>query len=95
MSDSQDIQRLSQAVEQLTATIATSQTERRYAYSISEAARMLGVEPRTVRKLIQHGQLKCRHVLGGRKILVTAASLERFGGYKPGTTTGVMEKKEP
>lgn len=46
------------------------------AYSIKDTAKLYGVSPQDVRKLIERGELKTRRV--GVRILIPRSELERF-----------------
>lgn len=49
----------------------------RYALSVIEVARALGVSPNTIRMLINAGKLP--HIRAGRRVLVPVSALEHLG----------------
>lgn len=62
---------------QVTKQLRETEREDRLAYSIPEAADMLGVDYTTVYRLVLRGKLKACRALRG-KFLITRAELNRF-----------------
>ncbi len=62
---------------QVTKQLRKMEREDRLAYSMNEAADLLGVDYLSVYRLVQRGKLKASRALRG-KVLITNAELNRF-----------------
>ena len=59
----------------------TSATQERYAYTVKEAAQLLGLHPSRVYRLVRAGDIDAIHL--GRTVRIPRPALEKLCGIEP------------